>query len=105
MKNSEQYIMYGTQVSLKWFTEWKSKNKDFVNNDKVIGSISCVFNGRDGYFLIIGEILWKGNNDNLVEIPMINKEHQEFVKKIVKERFGKEGEFGYFLIKNYDKEI
>lgn len=97
--------MYGTLVSLKWFTEWKANNKDFVNNNKIIGSISCVFNGRDGFFIIIGEILWKGTDDTSIEIPLINEEHQDFVKNVVKERFGREGEFSYFLIKNHDKEI
>ena len=48
MEQLNQYFMYGILVPYDKFKDW---NLDANDDD-----ISCIFNGRDGKFLIIGKI-------------------------------------------------
>ena len=103
MNKGNQYIVYGTLVSEKWYNEFIEKADDnvFPISEKFVGSITPMFYGRDGKFMIIGEILIKTSVDDLITIPEINDERQAYVKNRVKELYGLDGDFNYFYLKIY----
>lgn len=101
MNKGNQYIMYGTLVSEKWYEEFKTKadNNIFPISEKFVGCITPMFYGRDGKFMIIGEILIKTDSDELITIPEINDERQAYIKNRVKELYNLNGEFHYYYLK------
>ena len=98
-----QYIIYGTLVSNKWYEEFKIRTKDdntFPISEKLVGSITPVYNSRDGEFVIIGEVLLETDTDKFIAIPEINENRQKFVKNRVYTLYGINGDFNYFYVKN-----
>ena len=93
MEQLNQYFMYGILVPYDKFKDW---NLDANDDD-----ISCIFNGRDGKFLIIGKILEKTNDDNPIIIPELEDIEKYIIEKSVQEQFGLEGDFHYYFVKNY----
>ena len=87
-----EYFMYGILVPYDKFKNW---------NLDAIDDISCIFNGRDGKFLIIGKILEKTNDDNPIIIPELEEVDKIIIQNSVKEQFGLEGESHYYFVTQY----
>jgi hypothetical protein len=110
MERLNQYFMYGISVPYNWYKEWETKTgRSFPVG--VYGNIFCLFNGRDGRYIIIGKVLERtdieDNNPSYMGFkePLIVPELEEVDKIIiqnsVKEQFGLEGEFHYYFVTQY----
>ena len=102
-----QYFMYGISIPYKQYKEWEvgTGRKFPVGN---YGDIFCLFDGRDGKYLIIGRVLEKTNESNpyLGEkepfiVPELDEVEKVIIRNSVKQQFDLEGEFHYFFVTNY----
>ncbi len=96
MEKFNQYFMYGISVPYKDYKDWNlNPNED----------IFCLFDSRDGKYIIIGRVLEQTNTDKPYlgyKEPFIVPELEEIdkliIKNSVKQEFGLEGEFHYYFI-------
>lgn len=117
-----QYVMYGISVPFEWHYEWEAENgKDFYDtfekfmqdsafNLDVTHSdgIFCLFDGRDGRFIIIGKVLKKSDDDEPfigseepIKIDEISNTEKLIIQSKVLEYFGLKGEFNYYFVTKY----
>ncbi len=117
-----QYFMYGIHMPYDWHKEWEGKTgKDFHNTfeefmkDNAFNTnishkdgIFCLFDGRDGRFIIIGRVLAKTTDedpfiasDEPYKVPQLLPIEEDGIKARVKKYFGLEGEFNYYFITRY----
>ena len=106
--------MYGISVPYDWHKEWENKSgkdfhdtfEEFMNENNE--NIHCLFDGRDGRFLIIGKILEKtegkqrllGDEQPLV-VPKLTKWDKNTIEKSVKKHFGLTGDFNFYFVTRY----
>jgi hypothetical protein len=116
--------MYGISVPFSWHKEWEAKTgKDFhetfkeymkesSDNRTVYNKegIFCLFGGRDGKFIIIGQVILKSDNKNPflgsgkpITLPEFDELEKAYIESSVKEHFGLEGKFHYYFITHYKK--
>ena len=117
-----QYFMYGISVPYNWHKEWEEKTgKDFHDtfeefmkestDNRIVYNkegIFCLFDGRDGRFIIIGQVLLKSDNENPflgneepISVPEFDEIDKIFIEASVKEHFGLEGDFHYYFVTKY----
>jgi len=117
--NTNQYFMYGTLVPYSWHREWEAKTgKDFYTTfekymedksyDKLTrhkDGIFCLFDGRDGKFIIIGRVLKKSSADNPFlgndipfKVPMLEEHEKVIIEDSVYRHFDIDGEFNYYFV-------
>lgn len=105
-----QYIIWGKNLPYRWHKEWEAANgKDFYNHfesymsdsafdSKIVHKegIFCLFDGRDGGYIIIGRVMAKcGDHQWLGEKPMDlpvfpTDTEKEFIQSAVERVFGLE---------------
>jgi len=122
IRSTNQYFMYGTLVPFSWHREWETKTgKDFYATfekyieDKAYDELTrhkdgifCLFNGRDGKFIIIGRLLKKscdenpflGDNEPL-KIPTLEEHEKIIIEDAVYRHFDLQGEFNYYFVTRY----
>jgi len=102
-----QYFMYGISIPYKQYKEWEvgTGRKFPVGN---YGDIFCLFDGRDGKYVIIGKVLEKtdenhpaymGAKEPLI-VPELEMIDEIIIQNSVKQQFDIEGEFHYYFITN-----
>jgi hypothetical protein len=116
-----QYFMYGILVPFTWYKEWeKETGKDFhetfekyleeSHDNRLVYNeegIFCLFDGRDGRFIIIGQVLLKSNDDDLlgndepISIPKFDIVDELLIQASIEEHFGLKGEFNYYFVTKY----
>jgi hypothetical protein len=118
-----QYFIYGTLLPYKWHREWEritGKNfcdtyekfmtdNAFTTEIKHIDGIMCLFDGRDGKYIIIGRVLKKTDDNNRymasgkpIEVPLLRPEEEEKVMDSVVKHFGvNDVGFGYYFVTHY----
>lgn len=114
--------MYGICLPFEWHIEWeKAENKDFyetyeafMNDDIFIDNSSnnkkiyCLFDGRDGRFIIIGRILNRSDDDEVlgdnkpIVVPNLNDFEKHYIENLVNKHFGVVGEFHYYFVTKYN---
>jgi hypothetical protein len=104
MERQNQYFMYGISVPYNRYKEWEAgTGRKFPVG--VYGNIFCLFDGRDGKYIIIGRVLESnfydkpelGSQEPLV-IPELEEVDKIIIRNSVKEQFDIEGEFHYYFI-------
>ena len=99
IKTVNQYFMYGISVPYDAYKDWN------LNGDE--DNISCLFDGRDGKYLIIGRILEHTTNDDAVPllgykeplvVPELGNTDEMIIRNSVGKQFGVGGEFHYYFI-------
>lgn len=119
---TNQYLIYGINVPVKWIEQWKKKNKDkdwyetfesfmddsaFTKKVKHKDGIFCLYDGMSGKFLIIGKVLDKSEDGELLADhgPMSFDERSESEKKeiadSIQRNFGISGEIKHWLVTMY----
>jgi len=119
---TNQYFMYGLLMSAGWCKEWeKENNKNFYDTfeefmkdnayDTIVkhkDGIFCLFDGRDGRYIIIGKVLRKSEDDypflgsgEPVVVPEIEMADQAEIEDSVYRHFGVEGDFHYYFVTRY----
>lgn len=114
--------MYGLLKPYNWRKEWERKTgKDFYDTfeefmqdsayDTVINhkdGIFCLFDGRDGRYIIIGKVLEKTENDfpflgseEPIIVPEIEIADQAEIEDSVYRHFRVEGDFHYYFVTHY----
>ena len=117
-----QYFMYGILMSYNWHKEWETKTgKNFYNTyeefmsdnayDTIIrhkDGIFCLFDGRDGKYIIIGRVLQKTGdddpflgNDKPLKVPELDEHEKMIIKNSVLKHFGFKGKFNFYFITHY----
>ena len=117
-----QYFMYGIAVPYKWHKEWeKETGKNFHDTfeefmyDSAFSAeikhkdgIFCLFDGRDGKYIIIGNVLYKTDNDNPflgdsepLKVPEIGEYERAMIEINVERYFGLKGDFHYYFVTHY----
>ena len=98
-----QYFVYGILISHNAYLDMKIS---YTIEDVLKGNdgIRGIFTGRDGDFIIIGEVLGmvEDNNEPYV-VPEIDVDEQGLIEGRVYAEFGLEGEFHYYFITNTKK--
>jgi hypothetical protein len=115
-RNINQYFMYGISVPYNWHKEWEIETgkdfhdtfEDFTTEDINNNEIFCLFDGRDGKYIIIGKVLEKTDerqtflgDDKPIVIPKMTMWDKDCVKRKVKKYFGLTGEFNFYFITHY----
>lgn len=119
-----QYLIWGVSVPYSWAKEWEKANEkgedsfyssfegymdDSSFNAKIVhkDGIFCLFDGRDGEYIIIGRVLAKSSDgeyiatDGPMKMPILTELEQELIRESVKRVFGIEGEFTHWLVTHY----
>lgn len=96
--------MYGISVPYNRYKEWEAgTGRKFPVG--IYGNIFCLFDGRDGKYIIIGRVLesnfydkpYLGIQEPLV-VPELDEVDKIIIRNSVKEQFDIEGEFHYYFI-------
>lgn len=116
-----QFLMWGIRKPYSWHKQWeKETGKDFsetfesFQDDSAFEStvnhkdgIFCLFDGRDGRYIIIGRVLAKtrdgsllGENEPIMLHPPTKLE-KEFIRNAVVKNFGIDGDFRLWFITHY----
>lgn len=114
--------MYGILMSYNWHKEWEIKTgKKFYNTyeefmsdspyDTIIkhkDGIFCLFDGRDGEYIIIGKVLQKTDDDDPflgsdkpLKVPELEENEKITIKNSVLKHFGLKGKFNFYFITHY----
>jgi hypothetical protein len=114
--------MYGIAMPYEWHKEWEEKNgKDFHETfnefmfDTAFSTqvdhkegIFCLFDGRDGRYIIIGNVLYKSDNeipflgnDKPIQVPEIDELEKVMIQTNVERYFGLTGKFHYYFVTHY----
>lgn len=96
--------MYGISVPYKWYKDWEVRTgRKFPVG--IYGNMFCLFDSRDGKYLIIGRVLDKTDDDNPylgekkpLEVPKLEEIDEIIIQNSVKEEFGFEGDFHYYFV-------
>jgi hypothetical protein len=118
-----QYFMYGVLLPYKWHREWEAKTgkyfqetfQEFMDDNSnetginQIDGIFCLFDGRDGKFIIIGRVLNKSSNEQPflgdgrpIEVPLLRPEEEEEVMNSVIKHFDiDDPHFTYYFVTKY----
>lgn len=107
MERPNQYFMYGISVPYNWYKKWEhGTGKKFPVG--IYGDIFCLFDGRDGKYIIIGRVLESTNDDNPymgdkepLIVPELDEVDKIIIQNFVKEQFDLEGEFHYYFVTQY----
>lgn len=125
---TSQFLIWGIQMPYAWHKEWEKANpgkggsldsfythfEPFITDNahkKEMPAhndgIMCLFDGRDGRYIIIGRILAYASNgcmigeDEPVVVKPLTELEQELIRNSVKRNFGVEGEFGFLFVTHY----
>jgi len=99
IKTVNQYFMYGISVPYDAYKDWN------LNGDEE--NISCLFDSRDGKYLIIGRILEHTTNEDVIPllgykepllVPVLDKVDEAIIQNSVGKQYGVAGAFHYYFI-------
>ena len=114
-----QYFIYGIAVPINWYVDWEKetgknfiktfdefiKDDGFSTNPNFSGRIFRIFNGRDGQYIIIGNELYKTDNENPffeetnpIKVPIISELERINIEYLVKRYFDLTGQFHYYFV-------
>ena len=110
-----QYFMYGILVPYNWYRKWEQGTgrsfhavfADFMNDDVDTDDISCLFDGRDGRFIIIGKVLERSADDEYlgsdqpIRVPEFDEIDKIGIRESVKKNFDLEGQFHFYFVTQY----
>lgn len=92
-----QYFMYGILVPYDRYKEWEDgTGRKFPVG--TYGDIFCLFNGRDGKYVIVGKKIKINNFESPILVPELNEFEQMEVESSVEEKFGFAGDFHYYFV-------
>lgn len=120
---TNQYLMWGILLPYKWHEQWEKENKkpdgfydtfeDFMDDSafeikvKHKDGIFCLFDGRDGRFIIIGRVLAKAKDGDMIgdsrpfAIPDIGPDREAIVQSVIRNFGPVKGEFQYYFVTVY----
>jgi hypothetical protein len=107
---TNQYLMWGVSLPYEWHEEWEKQHgkpggfydqfEDFMDDSafestvKHKDGIFCAFDGRDGRFILIGRVIAKAKDGDLLgegaplSVPPLTPLEQELIKNSVERHFG-----------------
>lgn len=116
---TNQYFMYGILMPYEWHKKWeKETGKDFYNTFENFmhtnayttkvehrDGIFCLFDGRDGSYIIIGKVLEKTDDDDPflglgkpIRVPDLGDVEKTYIENSVFKHFGLGGEFHFYFV-------
>jgi len=107
MERRNQYFMYGTVVQYNWYKEWEASTgrsfyatfSNYMNDEIDTDNMMCLFDGRDGKFIIIGKVLaGKKSTENPIIVPELDEIDKFSIQSEVRAKFDLEGEFHYYFV-------
>lgn len=113
MKCNKQYFIYGISLPVATLQTWERQKGfnfnevyiEFVNEDAFINSSVedagsyCLFNTRDGKFIILGrKIDVHESDESPYKFIELNDFEKDYIKNHVKKHFGIEGEYNYYFV-------
>lgn len=119
---TNQYLMYGINVPIKWIKKWEKENpdKDWYNtfesfmDDSAFNSkvkhkdgIFCLYDGMSGDFLIIGKVLAKSSDgehlagDKPLSFDDRPEEEKKAIADSIQRNFGVTGEIKHWFVTMY----
>jgi len=115
-----QWFMWGIKVPYEWHDEWEKKNPDkgefypyfesFMDDSAFTSGVNhkegifCLFDGRDGKYIIIGRVFQKTRDGDLLgeqkpfSPPKLTELEKELIQTSVMRNFGLEGAFDYWFV-------
>ncbi len=118
-----QYLMYGILLPYSFHKEWEKENNDdfyekfeeFIEDSSYdskvnhVEGIHCLFDGRDGRFIIIGRVIAKSKDGELLgcetAITIMDDKFTELEKELlstsIKRNFGITGVLKYHFVTVY----
>jgi len=89
--------MYGLPVPYSKYKEWEDgTGRSFPLG--VYGDVFCLFNGREGKWVIVGKKIRASNYDSPILIPELTESEELEIKELVKKHFYFDGKFHYYFI-------
>jgi hypothetical protein len=96
-----EYFMYGILIPHDRYEEWENgTGRKFPVG--IYGDIFCLFDSRDGKFVIVGKKIRATNYESPILVPELTETEENDIKLSVKKHFGIEGDFHYYFVKNYE---
>lgn len=97
MMNSNRYFMYGILIPYDKYKKWEDgTGRKFPVG--TYGDIFCLFNGRDGKYVIVGKKIKASNSESPILVPELTYREEDEIKLSVKNHFGFEGVFHYYFV-------
>lgn len=118
-----QYFMYGVLLPYAWHREWEAKTgkyfqetfQEFMDDNANESGINhtdgifCLFDGRDGRFIIIGRVLEKSSSDQPflgsgqpIQVPLLRPEEEERIEDSIYKHFGiDDALYTYYFVTKY----
>lgn len=117
-----QYFMYGICLPYNWHKEWENKTgkkfydtfEEFMQDNAFERKVNhkdgifCLFDGRDGRYIIIGRVLEKSDDDfrylgsnKPITIPILTDIEKEYIQNSVKKYFNLDKEFNFYFVTHY----
>ena len=119
---TNQYLMYGINVPVKWIKEWnkneKNSGKDWYNtfesfmddspyNSKVNhkDGIFMLYDGMNGDYIIIGKVEKKSSDGEFIDGPIaltdLPTTQKDAIAESIKRNFDLEGEMKWWFVTHY----
>jgi len=105
-----EYFIYGILLPYDWYQDWEMKTgrnfnsvfADYIDDNVDADDMICLFDNRDGKFLIIGKVLKRINDGNPIIIPEIDDVNIYVIESIIRRKFKIDsGDFHYYFVKKY----
>jgi len=113
--SNKHYFIYGIPLPVETLQSLEVQNNfdfndayvEFVNEDAFVNSSVeeansyCLFNTRDGKFIILGrKIDVHESDESPYKFTELNDFEKDYIRNHVKKHFGIEGEYNYYFVIN-----
>lgn len=89
--------MYGILIPYDKYKEWENgTGRKFPVG--TYGDIFCLFNGRDGKYVIVGKKIRASNSESPILVPELTAFEEYEIRLSVLDKFGFEGDFHYYFV-------
>lgn len=118
---TNQYLIYGVRKPFEWSEEWEAREgRDFYDTfesfmeDSAFSKevthkdgIFCIFDGRDGRFILIGRVICKSQDGGLLaedgplSLPDFTSLEVELLKDSIERNFGIREPLNFYFVTLY----
>lgn len=120
---TNQYFMYGITVPYEWHKQWEEKTgkdfhetfEEFMDDNSFTTQVNhkegifCLFDGRDGRYIIIGRVLEKTSDHDPflasgkpLQVPELDELERMMIETNVERYFDLTGDFHYYFVTHYN---
>lgn len=95
--SNNKYFMYGLPIPYSKYKEWEDgTGRKFPLG--TYGDIFCLFNGREGKWVIVGKKIRASNHESPILVPELTANEETKIEIDVATTFGFKGDFHYYFI-------